>query len=541
MMFGAAPFGSVPFASSVAAGGALAPNAFLALLDSAAAEHCYLADIEAWDLAGGALATLRYGSHGYASRPTDAPAMTYWHSHLSQPADFERRIDHRGGLGGIARIDGEVTLINIDGALDTLLTDYAMDGRRLTIRLGEPDDRLSDFGHVLTAYGLDVDASRDVVRLRVDDGLARLEKPIQVATYAGTGGLDGGADLAGKYRPLCYGQALNVPAVPVDAVKLIYQVHAGSIEDVPAVYDRGVALARGADYASQAELDTTAPAAGQYRVYKAGGYYRLGSTPAGTVTADVRGDNTGGYVEKTADVTKRLLVNQYGLTDSDFNFAALAQTNTDAPAPVGIWIGTDARPILDVIDALARGVGGYAGFNRYGVFELGVITAPAGGASATFTDEHIIAIERSPLPGDLAPVVWRVAVGYQRNYTVQTDLAASVTDARRTFASEEYRVASAADSAVKTAHVLARDLPIVEGYFAAQADAQAEANRLLALFKSRRGLYRMATKLGALRVDLGYVVSVTTSRYGFAAGKLARVVGYRLDASRREIELTLLA
>ena len=80
-----------------------------------------------------------------------------------------------------------------------------------------------------------------------------------------------------------------------------------------------------------------------------------------------------------------------------------------------------------------------------------------------------------------------------------------------------------------------------DGDVADQADAQDEADRLLALFRQRRGLYRVVTKMQALRLELGDVVSVDTPRFGFAGGKLARVVGYRLDAARAEIELTLYA
>ncbi|MGE0446383.1 MAG: hypothetical protein AB7P99_14240 [Vicinamibacterales bacterium] len=540
MTFSGLPFSSVPF-SSLAVGGPVTPNPFVTLLDSAAAQRCFLADIDAYDVGGAALATLRMGSQGYTSQPTDTPASTYWHSHLAQPIDFARRIDHRDGLGGIARIDGETEIINIDGTWDSLLDNYAIDGRRILVRMGRPGDPLTNFGHVLVAFGLDVEGSRDSVRVRIDDGLARLDKPVQVAAYAGTGALEGGADLKGKYRPLAFGQVLNVPAVLVDSVKLIYQVHAGAVDDIPAVYDRGVALVRGTDYASQSDLTTTAPTAGQYRVWPDGGYYRLGGTPAGTVTADVQGDAAGGYVETTADVVQRILMAQAGFTTADINFAAFAQTNADAPAAVGIWIGTDAVRTIDIVDALARGIGAFAGFTRYGVFALGVVTAPSGGGAADFTDENIVTIERLLLPAALAPVVWRVSVGYQRNYTVQADLAASVSVARRAFAAEEYRLATAEDATVKTAHLLARELVRVDGYFATQVDAEDEADRLLALFKERRGLYRLVTKMQALRLELGDVVSIDTSRFGFAGGRLARVVGYRLDTARAEIELTLYA
>jgi hypothetical protein len=49
----------------------------------------------------------------------------------------------------------------------------------------------------------------------------------------------------------------------------------------------GVALTRGADYPDQATMESTAPSAGQYRVWSAGGCFRLGSAPAGKITVDL--------------------------------------------------------------------------------------------------------------------------------------------------------------------------------------------------------------------------------------------------------------
>ena len=55
------------------------------------------------------------------------------------------------------------------------------------------------------------------------------------------------------------------------------------------MYDGGVALTSGAAYASQADMETTAPSVGQYRVWinASGSYFRLGSSPVYQITADV--------------------------------------------------------------------------------------------------------------------------------------------------------------------------------------------------------------------------------------------------------------
>jgi hypothetical protein len=140
--------------------------------------------------------------------------------------------------------------------------------------------------------------------------------------------LEGGTDLAGKYKPRAWGNVQNVPPVLVDSASLIYQVNDGAISDVPAAYDRQIALVKGADYVSQSDMQTNAPAAGNYRVWKAGGFFRLGSTPAGTCTADVLGDASGaGYVNKAGDILQRVLLIA-GIDSTLIDAAAFAQLNT---------------------------------------------------------------------------------------------------------------------------------------------------------------------------------------------------------------------
>jgi hypothetical protein len=61
---------------------------------------------------------------------------------------------------------------------------------------------------------------------------------MQPNVYAGTGGVDGGADLAGKRKPLCFGNPRNVSPVLLVPSLLIYQVHDGSVAGIDNVYDQ---------------------------------------------------------------------------------------------------------------------------------------------------------------------------------------------------------------------------------------------------------------------------------------------------------------
>lgn len=537
-------------------------SAFGAFLADVTKPRCWLLEIEALSLAtpggissaysdaafseagfcsdegassGGAV-TLLYSSHGYTSHSTDLPARTWYDGRIAGEVTVERAIAGRDGIGGLARVFAEVQLANLDGGLDALLRDYALDGRMVTVLLGGPDDARDTYGVVFRGVVDSLTATEAALALRLSDGLAKLDRPIQDTTYAGSGALEGGADLKDKPKPEGWGKALNIAPPLVDSTKLIYQVRDGAINDVPEVRDRGIALIREADYGSAAEMNATAPTAGRYRVWPAGGYFRLGATPAGTVTCDAELDASGaGYVNRTGDILLRIL--GAFLTSSEINPTSFVQLNADAPGAVGIWIGAESRTVADVMDELLAGIGAFGGFSRLGTFTVGVVAAPAGISVASYSEQEIPSIEREPLPGSFEPVAWRVLVGYQRNYTPQTDLAAAVTAAVRTFAAQMLRIIKREDAALKSRRLLATEYGPTPGLFALQADADTEAQRLFDLWANPRACYRVPLPAQGIVRDLGDVVTIAYPRFGLTNGVQARVIGHRISGLKSEIKV----
>lgn len=529
---------------------ALDSSAFKAFLEKITAQRSWLLEIEALSLAspggvsaafsdaalsqvglgedegaasGGAL-TLYYSSHGFISRATDTPASIFYDGRIASGITVERRIIGRDGIGGLSRVFAELSLVNRDGGIDTLARDYALDGRRATLLFGPPDGARSDHGVVFTGVVERMTATLSRLTIQLSDGLAKLERPVNQTTYAGTGGLEGGADLKGKPKPKCHGKVLNIAPPLVDATNLIYQGHDGAIKDVPAVRDRGVALTKVAG----------APVAGQYQVDTAAGTFKLGATPAGTVTADVEGDaSAAGYVDKTADIILRLLAPV--LNSSEINPTSFAMLNQYAPASVGIWIGTEPRTILEAVDELLAAIGAFGGFSRDGRFSVGLVAAPAGPPKASFTDQDITGLEREPLPPAVEPVAWRTLVGYQKNYTAQNDLAASVLAPQRTFAAETVRIAKKEDAAIQSRRLLAREYGPTPGLYVNQADADAEAQRLLDLWGAARAPYRVTTSPAAMLLDLGDVVDIQHRRLGLAQATAGRVLRHKIADMQVEL------
>ncbi|MDI4231459.1 hypothetical protein OZ411_01350 [Bradyrhizobium sp. Arg237L] len=463
---------------------------------------------------------------GFATRPTDTPANQPFRGVL-QSFKFTRSI-MESDIGQFTTGKGTLVISNADAYYDFLPLSYAVDGRPITIKIGRRDRAYAEAFPLakLTASGWNVDG--DAITIDLEDFSYKLEVPAQPNVYGGTGGADGGADLTGKRKPLVLGKALNVTPVLLVPNLLIYQVHDGSVQAIDAVYDRGAQLTAGSDVASYAALVAASVSAGQYATCRALGLFKLGSSPSGTVTADVRGENTGGYIETTADIVRWALRTRTALVDpTDLDAASFDAVNAAQPAGIGYFVAPDdSLTVAALIQKLMGGIGGWGGHKLDGLFEVRIFGAPSGNPVASFARGDMLGgdIKREPLPDAYRPPRWRWRVPYARCWTVQTDLAGGVSAARKAFVAEEYRLAEASSQTILTDHPFAQDRDPVEAYFQNEADATAEAERLIALWKTTRAIYRATVPRRALRRDMGDEIGVTHPRFDLSQGRSMIVV-----------------
>ena len=513
----------------------------------------YLAEISAHD--GTSALTLRYSSGvGYS----DPSAPGFYEPRILQPLSLRRTAFGSGTTGGAIQVGiGELILTNADGGLDALLG-YGFDGRRLAVLIGDDRAAYSTFTTVFVGTMEQPAFEFSKVSILARDRLAELErKPANATKYAGSNALPNGlegvpGDLQGRPKPRVYGRVLNVAPPMVNSSRLIYQINDGAVQDVPNVYDRGLGLTKGTDYTSQSDMETTAPAAGNYRVWPAGGYFRLGSTPAGLITADVtQGATTA--ARTAAQVLQALATGPGGIAGGDVVSGDVTALDTANGAELGIWIA-DETSVRAVMETVANSIGAWFGFDRLGRLRMVRLTAPTGspvatlryltaGAVADATTADIVSIERVPANDRGAGVPsHRAILSYQRNHSVQpTDLAGAVTAARREFLKLEYRTVISTDASVLTKHLLAGERAFESLVLDATA-AQTEADRLRDLFKVRRDRLRVVVKWDASLaavVDLGSVVSVAIPRFGYDAGRLFVVIGIENDAANDTAELEL--
>lgn len=499
----------------------------------------YVAEIDAYDPALGAVRTLRYCTGtGYTSGAFDVPPHVWYEPRIQQPANLQREASTaKAGRVGF----GELVLVNADGGLDALV-DYGFDGRRITIKLGVARPGGVTWSTVLVGTMARADFSWRAVRIILRDRMAELSKPLQSTTYAGTNALPAGvegtaSDIKGQRKPRLYGWGHNLTPRCCNTSRLIYQVSDRACV-IDAVYDRGVALTAGADYASEADMQATAPAGGQFRAWPAGGMFRLGSSPAGQVTADAHAGATAA-VRTAAQLMKSVMLDG-GIASGDISAADLAALDAANASECGYWVAGDEKA-TDIIDALAGSVGAWWGVDRLGIFRMGRFEAPSGSPVATVTAVEAISIDRVAGASDPIPA-YKASLTYKPFATVQSsDLAGSVSDARRAELALPARTVTAVDAAVQTSHPLAGEIT-AETRLVVQASAQAEADRLLALYKVRRDTLSVRVALDAdlaVTLDLGAVVKVQVARFGYNAGRLMRVTQIRTDLRAKLVDLTL--
>ena len=479
----------------------------------------------------GAEQIVRASARGYTTAPSDTPPHTHFPPRLISPLSRQASIP-AGALGGGSASEsfGVIELANGDGRLDDWL-DYVWDGRMIEILAGGPESAFIEFGTLLEGTSDGLSWTEDRLRIRVRDGREAFAIEIPPTRYEGTGGAEGGADLVGRAKPQALGTVTNAMPVLVDATALVYQVGT-ALRAVEAVRDRGVALTDAGDVP---DVFATTVAGGSFKTDLASGLIRLGATPAGTVTADVRGpiaagDTAGSLLRYIATT----LLGASSITEDRIELGSFADLDSLQPAAVGLYL--DAPELAtSVADRLMAGIGAWWTFDREGRLRVGRLDVPSNPVR-TLTSGDIDGLRRDAVP----PPAWRVRIDHDRAWTVQgdDDLAASVDAAAREQYGRAFRSATAADNVARGAHRLARDV-VVESPIVAAADAAAEARRVQSLFGVVRDQYRVSVPRGLFKFSLGQSVTLQVPRFGLDAGKDLVVIGLVEDIRRDRADLTL--
>lgn len=407
---------------------------------------------------------------------------------------------------------GTIDIHNEDGALDGWL-DEVWANRAVRVYLGDATWPRADFRLIFAGLVDKLDSSApNRLSIVLRDKLQRLNTP---ATDVKLGG---DTDNKDRLQPITLGECHNINPLLSDPSQHEYQWHQGSAERLIEVRDNGVPVS------TTTTLGT--------------GKFRLLATPAGQITASVQGRTP--YSNTVAGLVQALAQN-YGtpterFTTADLDSAQLAAFAAACPQPVGVYLG-DRANVLQICQELAASVGAQCVMSREGRLRIMRLTVPGAGTPIAIGPQDYEA--KSLKIKERSQVVAGVKLGYCKNWSVQNNLDTGIPPEHKDLFAQEWLTVTATAPAVVDAYKLFTEPEQTDTLLLTEADAQAEANRRLALWSVQRTIYQVKGYARCLLLELGQAVTLTGNRFGLQAGKTGTVVGLQLDwmAGRATVEV----
>ncbi|MFC5358264.1 hypothetical protein [Azospirillum himalayense] len=488
--------------------------------------------------------TLRASDRGYRTRATDPLGVVAYPARLAEAGSIDRAVNLAPGSSAAGASWGEIRLANTDRRYDVLIGTRNVDGRPARLRVGRkvrdvsrgydmdpPDASLADAWRGF-ALPWRVDDTHLIIPLR--DATYWAERPLQSSLYAGTGGYEGTAELAGLPRPKARGGTASAPIrgvslVLIDPANRIYQYSDG-LGAVVTLYERGGAVfTPGSDYPSYAALAAATVASGAYATCDALSLVKLGATAEGEITADVvAAFPMAGYVSSAGLLALRTLTEDMALDPGLIDVGSFVGCAAAWPYTAGYY-AAEAQQGLDTAAGLLGSIGCRLVPTRSGrlaavsMRRLSVGVRPA----AIYTTAHIVSATPVDFGTPLTPPASRWRVAWGRNHTVQTtDYAAGLSDARKQALAQEWQVATAPNTAVAQAYARPSDPDPVQTDLLDGTQAAAIVADLVAMFGDGLSAFdlEMPTEF-VLRHEIGDVLAVQYPQGALARGPLVRVTG----------------
>lgn len=201
------------------------------------------------------------------------------------------------------------------------------------------------------------------------------DKDVLTATYAGTGGAEGSADLKGRLKPLIIGWAANVEPVLINTVDNVYQFSGyGAIEAVTKLYERAADFgASTGDYASYAALVAATIPAGRWATCLAAGMIRLGAPAAGVITGDIKGHKVSSATPRLTGAVINALATIAGVSSGDIETATLTSLDGALAYPINLVL-TDQVKWRDMASGLALACNWQSGITLTGKWFAAAVT-----------------------------------------------------------------------------------------------------------------------------------------------------------------------
>ena len=410
------------------------------------------------------LTDLYWSNGGYVTQPTDTPANQYYDPIVINDIVTNEAIN----IGSTPSVSfSDITISNIGREI---FSQYKFKGRTINIYQGQINQARSAFTLIYTGVIDNINGSSiNSYTIKLVDKMQKLNKPISETTLGGT------TANSGQLIPLVFGEVANISPLLIDPVTNQYQVHLNAVQEIIEVRDFGYPITVTNDIAH--------------------GKFTLTTNPAGTITCSVRGDKRSGTYNNTiVEIITEIVKNYGGFTDTDIdltNFSTFASSHTQDVCAYY----TSKENILTAITSLADSVEAQIYMTRLGKLSLFQLdfTAPS---VITINDYDII--ENSFYLSTVLEVQAGIKLNYCQNHAVQKDLQTGITASHKDSWAKDWLLVEATDIPTATAHNIETQVTPVDTALINKAQAQAEADRRLTVWKAQRYVYKM----DVMRTDL---------------------------------------
>jgi hypothetical protein len=303
---------------------------------------------------------------GGGSRGYDHRGRTSWKGGVVKEPRFSASIDfdENGWTGGALAQSARISYFPADKDTLSSIASRQWIGSPIVVLAGDDATAAPVWTTLLTGTVTALSINEGRVEFTVADLGAKLGDPFIKATarFAGTGGIEGDADVEGRIKRRSYGKVFNVEGRVLVKASNVYEFGdpAFPFYSFEAVKDMGrtgplTLLAwQGSIAATLAALIASAPPAGGATIAPSIACVKWWTQPSGPLTADIRGDDTlGGYTNTVAGIANRLLVQTAGAPAADG--AALAAASAARPAEVGLHIDDAGESTANALDRLLMG------------------------------------------------------------------------------------------------------------------------------------------------------------------------------------------
>jgi hypothetical protein len=474
-----------------------------------------------WGLAEPAAEVVRLSDVDWLTAPGDTPSNARFEGVLAEGINLVSEINFWpwGGEPVSQTSAAECMVLDAEGRLDEL-AQRGLSGLPVQIRMGSEAGMLNDtvpvFRFSVDRIEINDDGSKT---LHFKDAHDDLDGTINRGVF-----LPNITGLAWKPQPVVIGAVASVPAMGANSDATAMFVADGPVF-ADLVMDRG---------------DTMEP--GTYSVSPDGQQLIMKSPPVTPVVADLSsvgpGQQPATLQQAMADIMGRLGKSAWVATDCAAIDAATGY------AGIGYYAG-NAITGRDAMNAILPSYSAACYQDPNGALRFTRVVAPESHARASAFDlvEDDLAEDLLCVPDDAPNLTRRMAYRPNAQALAASDLVTDVVDVpqwRRDELAGLFRAQVYGAGALHPHYRRADAADPVIALFWRAADAQAEINRVVAIYREQRFFYRVSVRGDQeLAPRPGQIGRITYSRYGLAAGKLVLVRRVERNPATGDVVLTV--